>query len=219
VAAGLVALLLCAVTALPGVVDEGDLDARPVNALPAIGVVIVLGLTAAAVWRHGFGDRRPWSAGDAVCGAVIAILLAVSLPWILAAVGLYADDVPLLGDIVLSTERPPGEALPAVHLGHHHGLDGALLATSALILGRGLGDVRPRWLAGVLAWYLALMVAYGVGNVANDAWLEQVVKRGWTDWQIPNVLRPQLSLAWALVLLGAVVLRILVFRPHGDRPG
>lgn len=32
------AVALCAVTALPGVVDQDDLDARWVNAIPALGV-------------------------------------------------------------------------------------------------------------------------------------------------------------------------------------
>ena len=37
------------------------------------------------------------------------------------------------------------------------------------------------------------MAVYGIANIANDAWFEQVVKRGWTDWAIPNVLRPDLD--------------------------
>jgi hypothetical protein len=57
------------------------------------------------------------------------------------------------------------------------------------------------------------MVAYGVANMINDAWTEQVVKRGWTDWTVPSMLRPDLSAAWGLLLLGMVALRFLVFRP------
>jgi len=34
------------------------------------------------------------------------------------------------------------------------------------------------------------MLAYGVGNLVNDDWLEQVVKRGWTNYQLPSVLVP-----------------------------
>ncbi len=50
------------------------------------------------------------------------------------------------------------------------------------------------------------MAAYGIGNIANDAWIEQVVHRGWTSWSIPNVLHPELTIAWGLILLGAAVL-------------
>ena len=46
------------------------------------------------------------------------------------------------------------------------------------------------------------MLCYGLGNIANDLWIEQVWKRGWASWQIPNVLEPRPTVAWA-VLLGA----------------
>ena len=41
-------------------------------------------------------------------------------------------------------------------------------------------------------WYLALMLTYGVAVAAQDAWLEQVVKRGWTSRRMPDVVRPAL---------------------------
>ena len=47
------AIALCAVTAWPGVVDQDDLDARWVNAVPAVGVALALGLTVAATRRTG----------------------------------------------------------------------------------------------------------------------------------------------------------------------
>ena len=50
------------------------------------------------------------------------------------------------------------------------------------------------------------MAAYGVGNIANDFWIEQVWKRGWTTWQIPNVLEPKVTVAWGLIVLGAAAL-------------
>ena len=89
----------------------------------------------------------------------------------------------------------------AVHTGHHHGMDGTLLALTAILLSRTLGRVGPR-LRGVLGAYLALMLVYGLGNVANDFWYEQLVKRGVTDWAIPNVIVPGLNIPW-LVLVGA----------------
>ena len=78
----------------------------------------------------------------------------------------------------------------AVHHGHHHGLDGLLLVLSALLLSRIGPSVRARWLRVVLGMYLALMTAYGLGNMANDFWTEQIWKRGWTDWQFPDLLQP-----------------------------
>jgi hypothetical protein len=209
-----VATLLCLVTALPGVVDQNDLDARPINAIPALGVLFTIGLTVYAVRTRGVGKPLPWSTGDRLRLVAIVVLLVVSLPWILADLGVYVGAIPPLDHVFMSKQLAAGgETLRAVHLGHHHGLDGAFLAISALILGRELGRVRQRWLRTTLSWYLALMVAYGVANMINDAWTEQVVKRGWTDWTVPSMLRPDLTAAWGLLLLGMVALRFLVFRP------
>ena len=67
-------------------------------------------------------------------------------------------------------------------------------------------SVRHHWLRVASGAYLALMTAYAVGNIANDAWIEQVVHRGWTSWMIPNVLHPELTIAWGLIVLGAAAL-------------
>jgi hypothetical protein len=209
-----IATLLCLVTAFPGVVDQSDLDAKPINAVPALGVLLVIGLTIYAVRTRGVGEPVAWNTGDRLRLLAIFLLPIASLPWILADLGVYVGDIPPLDHVFMSKQIPKGETLRAVHLGHHHGLDGAFLAISALILGRELGRVRQRWLRTTLSWYLALMVAYGVANMINDAWLEQVVKRGWTHWQVPDMLRPQLSAGWSILLLGVVVLRFLVFRPE-----
>jgi hypothetical protein len=58
----------------------------------------------------------------------------------------------------------------------------------------------------LLRAYLALMLCYGAGNIANDAWIEQVVKRGWTGWEIPDVTQPKASVAWAIIAAAAAVL-------------
>ena len=57
------------------------------------------------------------------------------------------------------------------------------------------------------------MAAYGIANAANDFWFEQIVKRGWTRWTIPNVLYPKASIAWALIVLGAAALYVLASEP------
>ena len=166
------AVALCAVIVVPGVVDEADLDAKWINVVPALGVAIALVLTLRA-GRGGWGDPR----GDPI-RLVVAIALGIlALPWMLALVGVYFP-----GSHVIYQ----GE--PRVHLGEHHGLEGYLLLVSALLLSRQL----PRMQRPIpLAAYLSLMIAYGVGNMANDAWYEQVVKRGWFDWRIPGRARAE----------------------------
>jgi hypothetical protein len=77
-----------------------------------------------------------------------------------------------------------------------------MLAATGLLL---LRLARP--LAGRA--YAALMVAYGLVNAAQDAWTEQVVKRGWTGHEIPNALHPEPSAVWlAIVILAVVVLAV-----------
>ncbi len=63
-----------------------------------------------------------------------------------------------------------------------------------------------------------MMLAYGLGNVANDGWLEQIVKRGWSDWRVPNVTTPDLSIAWGVVVLGAIIMTLLLRRADGKQP-
>jgi hypothetical protein len=92
-------------------------------------------------------------------------------------------------------------------------MDGTLLVLVALILSRLVGAIRGPWLRGIFGAYLALMLCYGVGNIANDAWLEQIVKRGWTVWEVPDVTTPKASPAWGVILLGAAALWALVVLP------
>ena len=75
---------------------------------------------------------------------------------------------------------------------------------------RGCGDPTP------LAVYLSLMIAYGVGNMANDAWYEQVVKRGWTSWRIPSVLQPGLTWMWGLLIVAGAAIFFTAFQPRRD---
>jgi hypothetical protein len=67
---------------------------------------------------------------------------------------------------------------------------------------------RPR----ILDAYLALMLAYGIGNLVNDDWLEQVVKRGWTRHEVPSLPVSAANWGWAVVLVGAIVIWRLWFR-------
>jgi hypothetical protein len=62
------------------------------------------------------------------------------------------------------------------------------------------------------------MLVYGLTNQVEDLWIEQIVKRGWTSWQIPNVLHPSLSAAWAAMVAAAIVIYALFLRP-GERLG
>ena len=208
-----VAALLCAVVVWPGVVRESNLDARLLNALPALGVLLALVLTFDVARRGGI-SRSPLRRADWVRVALAAVLLFLAIPWLAADLGFYSNGIPLVGDLFQSGEYLPTRPglpsfAPAVHHGQHHGLEGVLLVLTALLLSRRLADVRSRGLRNLLAAYLALMFCYGIGNIANDFWIEQVVKRGWTSWEIPNVLQPRVTIAWSLIVIAAVVLWVL----------
>src|SRR6185312_4648054 len=102
--------------------------------------------------------------------------------------------------------EPGHPTLRAVHLGNHEGLDGWLLAVTALLL-------RP-----VLARYLALLLCYGVMVSANDGWNEQIVKRGWTSRGLPSVLSPALNYGTAILVVAAVVVYLAAFRVRTAEP-
>ena len=200
------AIALCALTAVPGVVDQDDLDARWINAVPALGVALALGLTLAAVRSKGatFGSA---ARGDRLRLVLAVLLLVVALPWLAAEAGFHFP-----GDVFLGEEISPvrDAGLAAVHLGFHHGTAGVLLALAALLLSR---VVRTR----ALAAYLSLMLAYGLGNAFQDAWNEQLWKRGTVDHHVESVLRPEVSVGWLVILGGAVAIYALWFRPARQR--
>jgi hypothetical protein len=205
-----VGMALSAALFWPGMVKESDLDARGVNAIAACGVALAAGLTVVAAKRLGrprFAVRQP---GDTLRVVVAAGVLLLAVPWMAADVGVSFAGVPVLGTLYQTGElrTEPGRAglHPAVHNGHHHGMDGVLLVLNALLLSRLVASVRAGWLAGVLGAYLALMLCYGAGNIANDFWFEQVVKRGWTNWEVPDVTTPKASPAWGVIVAAAIVL-------------
>ena len=187
------AIALCALTS--STVDPGDLDVRWINVFPAVGVLIAVVLTYAAVRRAGtsFVSRRR---GDTFRIVVTAVVLVLSIPWFAADLGFYVPgDVFFTKPIV--TEGTV--TLHAVHHGHHHGVDGALMLLTALLLSR----TRPAGgrLAGVLTGLLGLMAAYGLVISTEDFWHEQVVKRGWVNARIPDAVQPSVSWVWLVVMV------------------
>lgn len=208
------ALVLCAVTAWPGVVDDADLDVRLINAVPALGVMTALVLSLVAA-RRTSARFAPRSRYDPVRVALVLAVLVLSLPWIAADLGFY------LPDSVFIMERPvtgsDGVTTTAVHLGHHHGFDGALILISALVLSRA--RLRSASLALATKLFVSLMLAYGAVNFAQDFWHEQIVKRHWSEWQIPGATKPSLTLIWLVILAataGAALLLSFEERSRSD---
>jgi hypothetical protein len=212
-AAAALAVGASAVVFWPRVVDQADLDAKAINAVPAVGVAVAIGLTFVAARRAGAGLAR-WQRIDRWRLGLVVVLVVAALPWIAADLGFSFDGVPVLGSIWQTGELRHQPGLPglhpAIHHGHHHGMDGVLVAASALALARRPSRTWPT----LISAYLALLFAYGLGNAANDFWLEQVAKRSWTSWLIPSLLRPSLHWAWAVVLAGAALAWLALLRPR-----
>jgi len=210
---GVPAIALCWVVAWPGVVDPDDLDAKVVNALPALGVALAVSLTVAAASRAG-ADFGPARDGDRLRIVVAVVAVLLSLPWIAAEAGLhFPQGVFLTTELYAEPKEPPAAA---VHLGHHHGFAGTLLVISALLLSRPrLAAPRVRRLYAAL---VSLMLVYGIAILVNDLWHEQVVKRGWTSWDVPSALEPSLSRIWVVVLAVAGLVYALGFA-RGDAAG
>jgi hypothetical protein len=199
------AIALCAT--IPLFVDQDDLDATPFNLIPALGVLVAFGLTVVAARRAGVAPapRRPWDRARVVLTAAVVL---VSLPWITAELGFHFPGDVFMGE-ELGTEGD-GSTIAAVHLGHHHGTDGALLVLTTLLLSRVA--VERRGLRIATFAYLGTMLAYGGVNFVQDAWNEQVVKRGWTEAGIPSALLPGVRPIWGIVTLLAVAATVLLLR-------
>ena len=212
--AAAVAALLCLVVAWPGVVSQADLDAKWVNAVPAAGVALAFVLSVRGALPIAFAS---WSRSDRWRLALGVPLVVLSLPWILAAMGLSTGSITGLRSLFYAQElwAPLGQPRlhRAVHPGAHHGLDGMLLALTALLLSRRIGDLRGPRLRQAARLYCAAMLAYGVANVLNDAWFEQLVKRGTLGRSLPSMIVPAPTLAWAILLAAVGLLYLLVFRP------
>ena len=204
-------IVLCTPVFWPGVVDEANLDARPVNAIAGVGVLVALVLSLLC-WFDGWSRN---ARGDGFRDVVGTVAVLVSLPWLFAELGFFLDRVPLLDRVFETGEYRARGMEVAVHHGHHHGLDGLLLLLAAILLSRAVPSIRARAVRLLLAAYLSLMAAYGLGNMANDFWTEQIWKRGWTNWQFPDLLQPSLSVGWGLIVLGAaLVLAMSIESPH-----
>jgi hypothetical protein len=212
----LVALALCATVAYPGVQTESHLDPKWSNTFAVVGVVLAVALTVWAA-RSGRPERvRASLAGDRARLVVGGVSLFFAAPYIAAELGFFLDGVPVLGWIfqtgTITPEPGSGDLHAAVHHGHHHGMDGFLLAMTALLLSRRLGGIRRPVQRTLTAAYLSLMLVYGLTNQAQDLWTEQIVKRGWTSWEIPNVLHPSASAAWAAMVAVAALFYFAFFR-------
>jgi hypothetical protein len=195
------AAVLCLVVVVPGVVKQSDLDVRWVNAVPALGVGLAAALSLSVVLPSGRHSR-----GDPLRVVLGVVLVLLATPWIAALLGFHLDGVPVLGSIFETGKLVSyhGDATHhAVHHGVHHGLDGLVVAASALLLSRVPNRVSP---------YLALMLAYGVADIANDDWLEQIAERGWTSWTIPGSIQPALNWTWLGVAVATTLIWLLWFR-------
>jgi hypothetical protein len=201
--AGVVAIVLSGVVYFA--VDQNNLDAKPLNAVPALG----LALAVALVFVVGVPSVPRSRRGDRVRIGLAAVLVFFCAPLIAAELGFFLDGVPFLGWFYetarLTTQPGVGGLDHAVHHGQHHGWQATMLSLTALAFSR---LPRPR----VLDAYLSLMLAYGIGNLVNDDWLEQVVKRGWTNHEVPSILTPAANWGWAAVLVGAVLIWRFWFR-------
>jgi len=209
----IVAFALCATVAF--VQTPSHLDPKWSNTWPVVGVALAVALTARATRRGRREVVRTSRTGDRARLVLGAITLLWATPYIAAELGFHLDGVPLFGWIFqtgkIAPEPGSGNLHATVHYGHHHGLDGLLLVTTALLLSRLLGGIRRPGLRTLTAALLSLMLVYGWTNMVNALWIEQVVKRGWTSWQVPDVLFPKVSFAWAAMLVAAALIYAAFF--------
>ena len=196
------AAALCAFVFVPGVVSQGDLDPKLINAVPALGVALAL----AASWGRPFRGG-PRLRGDIARMLAAALIVIAAVPWLAADLG-----TSILGSDGLWAPFGDPKLGVKLHPGHHHGMAGALLALSALALSRPLPQIERRALRASASFYLGIMLAYGLGNELQDFWFEQLVKRDVLSYALPPVQQPAPTVAWGVVAVVGVLFGALFLR-------
>ncbi len=208
--------MLCCIAGL-AFVRTSNWDARPVNAIGAVGVAIDLLLTVVArdAWNAPAAPRT-WRHRGWLAVTLAAVMFVIAVPAMAADLGYYLDRVPLLGSLYQTgaIRHEPGivGAHDAVHHGHHEGMDGVLFVWSALLLWRYLPSFRSPRLRAIFGGWLAFLVCYGAAVALGDFWLEQIAKRGWTSWTF-DVSYPELSSSWGLLVAATAALWLVAVRP------
>ena len=110
------------------------------------------------------------------------IITFFSLPWILAIVGVYISDVPILSTIFLGRQPYPyPDGLPSVHLGAHHGWDAYLFSIFAIVGSISLDSkyyLKNRAGRSVIAGGITFLSLYAFFAGLEDGINEQLLKRG-----------------------------------------
>lgn len=75
---------MCAVVAWPGVVDQANLDAKWINAVPALGSALAFVLTVRKAQEQHVSPR-----GDTLRVVVAAVLAVAAIPWLAAELGFH----------------------------------------------------------------------------------------------------------------------------------
>ena len=208
------AIALCAVTAWPGSSTRTTSTRGSSTPLPALGVALALGLTVAATRASGGAVRRRACGSTRSASRSALIVLLVSIPWLAAELGV----LPARGR--RSSWSGPGSRPTAPS--SPPSTSGTTTASTAPLLvprrscsrGRTCGRAVSRWRRRL---YVSLMFAYGAVNLAQDAWNEQLVKRGLVDWRIPSALEPAPEPVWLVVLALAAVAALVLRRASGRR--
>lgn len=215
-----VAAIVVAFVLWPGSLEQAGLEVTPTRAMAAIGALIVLGMTLAAWRTHGAG-KLGRERGDTLRIGLAAVLFVGALPWMAADLGLSLNNIPVLGSSFLTDQlasQPSVHGLhQAVHDGHHHGMDGVLLAWTALLVSRTLGHLAHARTRILLTAYTGFLLVYGSANAFQDFWTEQIVKRGLTTHEIAIFLTPSLSIPWLVIMLLTPVGSWVLWLGYGPR--
>ena len=133
----------------------------------------------------GASPRR--ATGDRARIVVAIVLVVVSIPWITAAVGVHFPQGLFLTERAVRRARRGAHEPQSTSASITRRPGSSSLCRRCCSPGRCLTGRRLRTCVSVL---VCLMLAYGVANVVNDFWHEQVVKRGWTSWDVPEATQP-----------------------------
>ena len=147
----------------------------------------------------------------------ILIVLFLSLPWFFAQLGIYIGDIPVLSSVFFSKQIPDleGQRFPTVHLGHHHGWDGAVIFSLMLLLIPSIKWIYDKRIKVLALAGLSVMISFSFYQFAEDFINEQVLKRLLIQNFLPGP-GSDLQITLPLSILTGAFIYFLLWKQNND---
>ncbi|MFX1450588.1 MAG: hypothetical protein ACFFCM_07085 [Promethearchaeota archaeon] len=153
-----------------------------------------------------------WQNSDYIRVIVLSVAFFFALPWLFAIHGIFISDISGLNLIFLGGQpgilgtNPFDYIYPSVHLGLHHGTDGYLHISYAIIFSILIFKMKNPVIRNISIFGMGFLASYGLIAYLEDFFHEQIIKRGFIPpiWHVIKLLYDfsiYFGLIFALIIL------------------